>query len=80
MGLLEYAKEQSAKIDIVKKVAVELLRTEELDEKRLKLLLEDAYETGHYVGHCRGEHYIKGVYGLYEKEELGVDPSWNKNI
>lgn len=71
MKMLEmYANSKEEDFKLLMEVAKDKLSKGELDTKSLDFLLREAYKTGHYAGHCRGELCVRESYGLdVAKEE-----------
>jgi hypothetical protein len=67
--LLEYASDMRNESEAFQEIVLKMNNEKPLTEAQLKKALRKAYSYGHYVGHCRGEHHVKSVYGMIKKEE-----------
>jgi hypothetical protein len=66
--LESYANDRAEDKDVLKKLALMMLKENEITKESLENIIEKSFKIGHYVGHCRGEAYVRKVYdlGIYE--------------
>lgn len=57
--LEEYAQSGIERYERVKREALGAHRENLLTREMLKAMLKEAFNAGHYTGHCRGEMYVK---------------------
>jgi hypothetical protein len=63
-SLEKYANDKKKDLEVIKQVAIQLAKEDQLNARKVGLLIDRAFECGHYVGHCQGELHVKKVFDL----------------
>ena len=68
--LEKYAQEKEKEQASFQRDIIQLFIQGKMTEAGLRFVLKQAFNNGHYTGHCRGELHVKKTYGMVKEEEI----------